>query len=76
MKIRTRDLIKYCHCNLCENCIYHNDNDNSCSALIHDTPPYPYYRLMTLVIGNSVTTKGILYIKEVEIDENNSKRTN
>lgn len=76
MKIRIRDLIKHCHCNICENCIYHNDNDNSCSALIHGSAPYLYYNLMTLVICNSVTTKDILYNKEVEIDENNSKRTN
>lgn len=76
MRIRIRDLINYCHCNLCENCIYHNDNDNRCSALIHGSAPYLYYNLMTFVIGNSLATKDILYNKEVEIDENNSKRTN
>lgn len=76
MRIRIRDLINHCHCNLCENCVYHNDNDNRCSALIHGSPPYLYYRLMTLVLSNIETTKDIIYNKEVRIDENNSKRIN
>lgn len=75
MKKHIIDLINHCCNNMCECCTFHNDTDNKCSAEIHGKAPFYYFRLMGEVLDNAIVVQDILSNKEVEIDENNSKRT-
>ena len=70
-----RHLIIRCCNSVCECCSFHNDADNKCSAEIHGKAPYHYRKLMNDVLDNVIPTQDILSNKEVEIDENDSERT-